>query len=177
MENIRRGRGRRAPYDSHSSCPLSLLCLQVSSTPNLIALISQLNMGRQKKDNSHPFWGRIRGICAREDAGGGKDCPVVVVEEEGGLHNRSQNVCVHERDLPAQLLSLGKTVFQLITYKINQSFDLVTRELTRLRDKTLAAAFVSHTSDITHSSEQLDKVGQVTWVIRLGECEALTVAH
>lgn len=28
---------------------LSLLCLQVSSSPNLIALISQLNMGRQKK--------------------------------------------------------------------------------------------------------------------------------
>lgn len=72
LENIKRG--RRAPYDSHSSCPLSLPCLQVSSTPNLIALISQLNMGRQKKDNSHPFWGRIRGISAgeeRRDTGGG----------------------------------------------------------------------------------------------------------
>lgn len=81
LENIKRG--RRAPYDSHSSCPLSLPCLQVSSTPNLIALISQLNMGRQKKDNSHPFWGRIRGISAgeeRRDTGGGKDCPVA----EGG---------------------------------------------------------------------------------------------
>lgn len=78
MENIKQG--RRALYDSKLP---TLLCLQVSSTPNLIALISQLNIGRQKKDNSHPFWGRIRGVSVWVDGskpGGAKHCPVV---EEG----------------------------------------------------------------------------------------------
>lgn len=57
------------------------------------------------------------------------------------------------------------------------SFDSVTSEITRLVTR-FVAAFVSHTPENdSPSSEQLDRVEQVTWVIRLGECEVLTVAH
>lgn len=57
------------------------------------------------------------------------------------------------------------------------SFDSVTSEITRLITR-FVAAFVSHMPENdSPSSEQLDRVEQVTWVIRLGECEVLTVAH
>lgn len=157
------------------SCPLSLLCLQVSSTPNLIALISQLNMGRQKKDNSHPFWGRIRGISVRgerRDTGGEKDCPVVVVVGRGGsgLITIGAKMFVKVSMSKIYLRSYCHSHSLSSKHPQNKFWLTLHRSLPHSDIRSLLSA-------MTHSSEQLDEVEQVTWVIRLGECEALTVAH
>lgn len=143
-------------------CPLSLLRLQVSSTPNLIALISQLNTGRQKKDNSHPFWGRIRRM-------------VLAIKEHSHPGRRREPNCLPKRSLGVRFTCTCKEMLLLFFLGSRlqiRNFDSVTEGLVRF-----VAALVPHTSKMTHSSEQLDGAEQVTGVIRLGECEVLTPAR
>lgn len=85
-------------------------------------------MGRQKKDNSHPFCGRIRGISGRERA-----------REE---HSRGLNVCqsVNEQHLPAEL----------------QSFN--THRLHRAEEKMFVAAFVSGVTHFSEQFDELQQV-------------------
>lgn len=127
------------------SCPLSLLCLQVSSTPNLIALISQLNMGRQKKDNSHPFWGRIRGISTEAERKGPENyCPTLKV---GWVHH--WNVFVKENIGKNHLHSEGEKSFSC---EINQ-FGLSNTGAEHPQTRRCVSCSASHTSEMTHSSE------------------------